>query len=311
VSNHLSEEKQALVVAALCEGVGIRATARIVDVNRETVGKLALAVGEGCARLHDTLFVRLAPARVELDEAWSFVHTKQAKLKEDDNPDYGDQYSFVALDADTKAVIAYHVGKRTAANTQGFLLDLASRVTTKPQITTDGLSQYVKAVARAFGPDADYAMCIKEYLAACSVEASRRYSPAEAVHVERIRVSGEPDDAAISTAYVERQNLTLRMLTRRFTRLTNGFSKVLRNHRAAMDMYVGYYNLCWVHETLAAGAVPRTPAMAAGVARERWDVARFTRECLVLALAEPARVTNPAFDLGLQDRFRSRRRAWL
>lgn len=275
MSNHLSEEKQALVVAALCEGVGIRATARIVGVNRETVGKLALAVGEGYARLHDQLFVRLAPARVELDEAWSFVHTKQAHLKPDDSADYGDQYSFVALDADTKAVIAYHVGKRTAANTQGFLLDLASRVTTKPQITTDDsrLQHYVFQ----HSPDVS------------GVEGMPDAEPRGGARGSSFQGASPP----ITDGSWLRQ------------------SKVLRNHRAAMDMYVGYYNLCWAHETLAAGAVPRTPAMAAGVAREKWSVDRFTRECLVLALAEPARVTNPAFEMGLQDRFRSRKRAWL
>lgn len=301
--------KRTAVVAALCEGVGLRAAGRILSIDKDTVARIALQVGEGYARLHDKMFVRLSPKAVELDEAWSFVHTKQAHMKDGDPDDYGDQYSFIALDADAKAIISYHVGKRRTRDTHGFLLDLASRCLTKPQVTTDGFRPYVKAVEKAFGKDADYAQCIKEYLSECTAEASRKYSPAQKINVERILISGEPDEDAISTSYVERQNLTLRMLTRRFTRLTNGFSKALRNHRAAMDMYVGYYNLCWEHSTLSGPGKPRSPAMASGVADSVWSVERFTEMCTQQALAKaPDRVGDRMFQWRLRDRMQERRR---
>ena len=272
MSNYLSAEKRAQVVAMLCEGVGGRAIGRIADVNRETVGKIGREVGEGYARLHDKLFVGMKPERLELDE----------EARTADTADHGDQYLYIGIDADKKAILAYHVGKRTAANTQGFMVDLASRVLTSPQITTDGFRQYIPAIDRAFGPDADYAMCIKEYLAVCSVEAARRYSPNTTVAVERIKISGDPDEDHISTAFVERQNLTLRMLTKRFSRLSNGFSKNLRNHRAAVDLYVGYYNLCWQHETLG-----MTPAMAVGATKERWTAQKYMDECMRYSMSYP------------------------
>ena len=314
--NYLSTEKRTLVTAALCEGVGVRATGRITGTDKDTVARLALQVGEGYARLHNKLFVRLKPNVLELDEAWSFVHTKQAHVRASDPDEYGDQYSFIALDAESKLIPSYHVGKRRAKDTQGFLLDLESRCLTKPQITTDGFRPYIKAIAAAFGPDADYAQCIKEYLAECSAEASRRYSPAKEVHVERVLISGEPDEDHINTSFVERQNLTLRMLARRWTRLTGAFSKSLRNHRAAMDLYVGYYNLCWAHETLKeegatpkAPMTPRSPAMAAGVTTEIWTVERFTRECLALSLSiPPERVGDTMFKWRVQERMQERRR---
>lgn len=306
--NVLPPAKRATVLASLCEGVGIRATARITETNRETVARLALEVGEACQRLHDDRLVQLRPVRVELDEAWSFVYAKQANSKD---PEQGDQYAYVALDADTRAILAYHVGKRTAANTGGFLLDLASRCLTTPQVTADGFRQYAPAVARAFGKDADFAMCIKEYVASCEVEAKRRYSPAKAVSMERIRVSGEPDDATISTAYVERQNLTIRMLSRRFTRLTNAFSKSLRHHRAAFALHAAYYNFCWTHATLSAAAkCPTTPAMAAGVAAAPWRVADLLAECAGYPRREPTRIGNPLHADVISERAYGRRSFW-
>lgn len=284
MSNYLSREKQASIVGLLCEGSGIRPLERALDVHRDTIMRLGVEVGEGYAVLHDRLVGNLAPIRLELDEAWSFVHTKQARLESGDPRDYGDQYSFIALDADSKLIVAYHVGKRTKANTIGFALDLASRMKRghAPQITTDGFDSYKDAIALAFGPDVDYGMLIKEYRAACSVEAAVRYASAEVERVKKIVVSGEPAEDDINTAYIERQNLTLRMLTRRFNRLTNAHSKTLRNHRAAMDLYVGYYNFCWEHASLK-----KTPAMAAGIVRERWDTDRLVSECRHLASSLP------------------------
>lgn len=278
MSYFLSSEKQSMIVAMLCEGMGIRPIERVANAHRDTIMRLGRDVGEGYARLHDKLFVNLSPARVELDEAWSFVHTKQAHVSDDDPREYGDQYSFIALDANSKAILAYHVGKRTKPNTIGFALDLASRLITEPQITSDGFDSYKDAIRIAFGSEADYAMLIKQYKADCAGEAAKRFTPAEVTRVQKIVVSGEPEEDDINTAFVERQNLTLRMLTRRFNRLTNAHSKSLRNHRAAFDLYVGYYNFCWIHSSLK-----KTPAMAAGVAREPWDVVRLISETKHLA----------------------------
>jgi len=278
MSNTLILHKQVSAIAMLCEGMGIRPTERVLGVHRDTIMRLGRDIGEGYARLHDELFVNLSPSRIKLDEAWSFVYKKQARLEPGDSEDYGDQYSFIGIDADKKAILAYHVGKRNGPNTMGFALDLASRVKTKPQITSDGFEPYVKAVKAAFGAGTDYAMLIKKYKTECSDLAALRYRPSEISGTEKRVISGEPSEEDINTAFVERQNLTLRMLTRRFNRLTNAHSKILRNHRAAMDLYVGYYNLCWKHETLKC-----TPAMAMGVTNEPWDVDRFVRECRALS----------------------------
>lgn len=305
MSNYLPTPRQETVIAMLCEGMGIRPIERVVDAHRDTIMRLGRDIGEGYSRLHNKLFVNLSPTRIELDEAWSFVYKKQAKMEPDDPTHYGDQYSFIALDADTKAILAYHVGKRNKANTIGFALDLASRVKTEPQITSDGFQPYKEAIHTAFGGDADYAMLIKQYKAECAVEAARRYSAAEVTSVEKIVVSGDPEEEDINTAFVERQNLTLRMLTRRFNRLTNAHSKSLRNHQAAMDLYVGYFNLCWIHST-----VKKTPAMAAGVTKEPWTIGRYVQECKYLSepYNPPTRPGDEQYARYLQERQKGRRK---
>jgi IS1 family transposase len=281
MGNHLPKHKQVTAISMLCEGMGIRAAERVLNVHRDTIMRLGRDVGEGYARLHNELFIGIDAKLLELDEAWSFVFKKQAHLKEDDSKEYGDQYSYIAIDADNKAIISYHFGKRNGPNTIGFALDLASRVDGQPQITSDGFSPYIKAIKAAFGSSADYAMLIKQYKNECAAEAARKYSPSELSGVERKVVSGDPVDSLINTAFVERQNLTLRMLTRRFNRLTNAHSKTLRNHAAAMDLYVGYYNLCWKHETLK-----KTPAMAVGVTSEPWSVEQFIDACKPRAISD-------------------------
>ena len=304
MSNYLPRSTQVLAIKMLCEGTGLRPASRILDCQHQTLMKLGRDVGEGYARLHDRMFVNLSCLRVELDEAWSFVHTKQARVEDDDPKEWGDQYSFIALDADKKAILAYHVGKRTKANTIGFSLDLATRLRFSPQITSDGFDSYKDAIKIAFGPNADYAMLIKQYVAECGVEAARRYQSADVTGTEKIIVSGEPEMDDINTAYVERQNLTLRMLTRRFNRLTNAHSKVLRNHRAAMDLYVGYYNFCWEHSTLK-----KTPAEAIGVAGVAWTVERFVDECLKLSDGnEPVRPGHERYKEHLDEKSRGRKR---
>lgn len=309
MSNYLPSMKRNLAVAMLCEGMGLRPIGRVLECQYETVMKLGRDIGEGYAHLHSKLFVGLAPKRLELDEAWSFVFKKQARLEPGDPEEYGDQYgdqySYIALDADNKAVISYHVGKRNKASTIGFALDIAARCKSEPQITSDGFGPYIEAIKVAFGPDADYAMLIKEYKAECGVEARARYQPADVVQTKKIVVSGEPEEEDINTAFVERQNLTLRMLTRRFNRLTNAHSKSLRNHRAAMDLYVGYYNFCWMHETLK-----KTPAMAAGVAKEPWGVDRLVYECELAAKPwePPPRPGHEKYAEWLIDRQKAKRK---
>lgn len=202
---------------------------------------------------------------LEFDEIWSYVGKKQRRTERGETKQ-GDQYTYIALDATNRAIISYLVGKRNPKTTRAFVNDVWERVVNRPQITSDGYGPYVEAVAEAFGWGIDYAQLVKHYSADKAVEAARRYSPARVVRVDRSVISGRRD-RRISTSYVERQNLTLRMQQRRFTRLTNGFSKKVRNHKAAVSLYVAHYNLCRVHETIR-----MTPAMALGVSDHIWDI---------------------------------------
>ena len=277
--NTLPFPKQVSIVHSLCEGMSIRAAERVTGVHRDTIMRLGRDVGEGCFRLHDKLFRKLHCKEGELDEAWSFVCKKQKRGEAGDPVEFGDQYAYMALDAKSKVLVSYLIGKRNDASTVTFALDLRSRVKGQPHLASDGFGPYVKAVAIAFGRDVNYGMLLKMYAAECTVEAKRRYSPNRVVGTEAVLVFGKPKLGTITTSHVERQNLTLRMLTRRFTRLTNGFSKTLRNHAAAMDLYVAYYNLCRGHESLRG----KTPAMAAGVVKKPWTVDDLVREALKLA----------------------------
>lgn len=278
--NLLPLHKRITAVSALCEGTSIRATGRIIGSHRDTIMRLGLHVGQGCANLHDKLFRDLAPKVVEVDEVWSFIHKKQKRLKPKDPEIWGDQYTFIGMDADQKAIISYLIGKRNGPNTATFALDLRKRVTTSPQITSDGWAPYVDSIKAAFGPNADYAMLIKKYEVDCGVEAKRRYSAADVVDTNKIIVSGSPDVDRISTSFIERQNLTTRMMMRRCTRLTNAFSKKLENHQAAFSLYVAHYNLVRRHETLG-----MTPAVAVGVVDHEWTTEELISEAL--ATLEP------------------------
>lgn len=262
--NILSRDKQIAVISALTEGCSIRATGRLTDIHRDSVMRLGVRVGEGCARLHDRMMRGLQVPILEFDEIWGYVGKKQRRT-EPGETDKGDQYTFTALDATSKTIISYVTGKRTEATTRAFVNDVWERIINRPQITTDGFAPYIEAVAECFGDGADFAQLVKHYAADHSVEGKRRYSPPQVVGVHRMVVSGRP--RRVSTSYVERSNLTLRMQQRRFTRLTNGFSKKLRNHRAAVALYVAYYNLCRVHESIR-----MTPAMALGVADHIWTI---------------------------------------
>jgi IS1 family transposase len=277
--NYLSREKQIEIIAALCEGVGQRAVTRLTGTDRKTVARLALRVGMGCMELHDRIMVGVRTERLELDEAWSFVGKKQKNVLRHEINAKGDQYVFIGMAGSQKAIISWGVGKRNTESTMDFLHDLRSRVIGQPEISTDGFHPYRLAIRDAFGDSASHGVIVKTYSVTHLVkEAQGRYSPAAVVAVERQVVSGDPDQY-VSTSYVERQNLSLRMGSRRFARLTNGFSKKLDNHVAAVALYVAHYNLCRVHE-----ALKTTPAKALGVVDRAWTIG---------ALIDAALATQP------------------
>jgi IS1 family transposase len=280
--NFLSRQKQIEIIAALCEGVGQRAVTRLTGCDRKTVARLALRVGRGCQELHDRLMVGIRVNRIELDEAWSFVGKKQKNVLRHEINAKGDQYVFIGMAGTQKAIISWGVGKRNMDSTMDFLHDLRGRVIGQPEISTDGFHPYRMAIRDAFGDSASHGVIVKTYSVTHLVkEAQGRYSPAAVVAVSKEVVSGDPDQY-ISTSYVERQNLSLRMGQRRFTRLTNGFSKKLDNHVAAVALYVAHYNLCRVHEALRT-----TPAKAIGVADRAWTIAQLMDAALAVAPALP------------------------
>jgi IS1 family transposase len=271
--NVLSTEKQTAVISALTEGCSIRATERLTGVHRDTVMRLAVRVGGGCAKLHGALMRDLHVNRIELDEIWGYVGKKQKNVKPEDGNLVGDQYTFIALADTAKAIITYRTGKRTKENTENFVDDLRRRVVGAPEISADGFPAYPWAVSLAFGEQVRFGVIEKHYAVNGSPEAARRYSPGQVVGVSKNAVVGEPTH--ISTSYVERQNLTLRMSQRRFTRLTNGFSKTYLNHCAAVALYVCHYNLCRVHEALRV-----TPAMQLGVTDHIWTISELVEKAL-------------------------------
>lgn len=267
--NVLDKAKQIEIIAALCEGVGQRAVARLTGADRKTVARLALRVGRGCAELHDRMMVGVRVQRLELDETWSFVGKKQKNVKRNELFAKGDQYVFVGMAGTQKAIISYRVGKRDTANTAEFIHDLRERVIGLPEISTDGFLPYKNAIRDAFGNRIAHGTITKTYsVTNLGTAAAVRYSPAQVVAVARDVVSGVP--AEISTSYVERQNLTLRMGSRRFTRLTNGFSKSLDCHVAAVSLHVAFYNLVRQHEALRT-----TPAIALGITDHAWSFAEL------------------------------------
>ncbi len=279
--NILPFDKQVAAISALTEGCSIRATERLTSVHRDTIMRLGVRVGEGCARLHDRLMRDLNVPILECDEIWSFIGKKQ-RHTEPSETDKGDQYTYLALDATRKAIISYTVGKRNPETTRVFINDLWERIINRPQISTDGYGPYIDAIDEAFADGVDFAQLVKNYSAEHSVQAARRYSPGHVVRVKRQVMSGQPDRRRISTSYVERSNLTLRMQQRRFTRLTNGFSKKLENHRAAVALYVSHYNLCRVYETIRI-----TPAMALGVTDHIWTIGELIEAAMEGVLPEP------------------------
>lgn len=263
----LNTEKRTAIVGALVEGNSIASVCRMLSVNKRTVLRLLEDIGTFCQAFHDEHVRGLQAERVQCDEIWSFVHAKDKNLPSHlrDNPDFGSVWTWTALDADDKLMIGWHVGTRDYGCARKFMLDLASRIDNRIQLTTDGHAAYPPAVQRAFGREIDYAMLIKLYAEERGEEA--RYSPCKCVGTKRVSVIGGPLKADTSTSYVERSNLTMRMQQRRFTRLTNGHSKSIDNHRHAVALHFWHYNWARKHQTLKT-----TPAVASGLTDHVWTI---------------------------------------
>ncbi|MEW6442582.1 MAG: IS1 family transposase [bacterium] len=264
--NKLRSEKQEAVISALVEGASIRSAERMSGVHRDTIMRLMLRIGNACETLMDVAMRDLPCRHIQVDEVWSYVGKKQRHVLSTDNPNkVGDFWTWVALDSDTKLVPTYKVGKRDSATAHAFIFDLSSRLANRIQISSDALNLYVEAVDAAFGLDVDYAQIVKSYEA--EPIGPGRYSPPKVVATEKKYISGSPDLAQVSTSYIERQNLTMRMSMRRLTRLTNGFSKKLENLKAAVAVHFAHYNFIRIHRSLKV-----TPALEAGVTDRIWTI---------------------------------------
>ena len=268
--NKLSPERQARVISTLVEGNSIRATVRMTGVAKNTISKLLVDIGEACAKHHSRTVVQVPSRRIQCDEIWSFCYAKQKNVPLDKHGQfgYGNVWTWTAIDADSKLCVSWLVGSREADTALEFMDDVAYRLQSRVQLTTDGHRAYLTAVDEAFGGGIDYAMLQKLYGKQGDPEnPETRYSPGVCTGVKTEIVSGLPDPLHISTSYVERQNLTMRMSMRRFTRLTNAFSKKVLNLSAAIALHFVYYNFCRVHQTLKT-----TPAVASGLADHVWSI---------------------------------------
>jgi IS1 family transposase len=277
--NRLATDKRAAVIAALVEGTSINATCRMTGIAKHTVLKLLKELGCAAASYHDSHVRNLRVRRVQADEVWSYVYGKDKNLTlEQMQAGLGSVWTWTAIDADSKLIISYMLGDRGPLTAQAFMQDVASRIRTRIQLTTDGHRVYAEAVEGAFGADIDYAMLVKIY-GASSENPESRYSPATCIGCRTGVLNGDPDPDHISTSFVERQNLSMRMGMRRFTRLTNGFSKKLENHGHMVALYFMHYNFCRVHKTLRV-----TPAMEAGLTDHVWDIEELIGVTLGFAL---------------------------
>ena len=263
--NRLTTAKRVAVVAALVEGNSIRSTARMTGVSKPTILKLLVDLGEACAAYQNTTLRGLSCKRLQCDEIWSYVGMKQKTAVRKGKTGSGDIWTWTALDADTKLIASWFVGSRDSGAAHDFMQDVAERLAHRVQLTTDGHNVYIDAVEAAFGSGIDYSMLIKIYGQENPEEA--RYSPPKCIGTITKCCSGNPDPKHVSTSFVERQNLSMRMSMRRFTRLTNGFSKKAENHAAAVSLYFMHYNFSRIHQTLRV-----TPAMAAGITDHVWSL---------------------------------------
>lgn len=263
--NRLTTQTRAQILQMLCEGVSIRAITRMTEVSKNTVAKLLVDAGTAFAEYQDKAFRNLSCTRLQVDEIWSFVYAKAKNVPDSKRGEAGDVWTWVAFCADTKLMPSWFIGNRDADSANAFMHDLQTRLANRVQLTSDGHKAYLQAVESAFGDNVDYAQLVKIY--GETVEGQKRYSPAECVGAKKSPVTGNPDPCCISTSFVERQNLNLRMHMRRFTRLTNAFSKKVENHAHAFALNAMYYNFVRIHQTLKVA-----PAMSAGVTDKLWEM---------------------------------------
>lgn len=272
--NKLTTEKRAQILGMMVEGMAIRAISRLTGASKNTIVKLLVDAGRACSDYQDRALRELPCKRLQLDEIWSFVGAKEKNVPQDQRGlGTGDTWTFTAICADTKLVPSWFVGRRDAEHTLAFLMDLKGRLGGRVQITTDGFRAYVQAMEEVFGSDVDYAQLVKVYgKPSPESEAHRRYSPTPCVGANKEAITGAPDMDHVSTSYAERQNLNIRMGNRRFTRLTNAFSKKMENHVHSLSIYFMHYNFCRIHQTTRV-----SPAMAAGVTKKLWDMTDVVR----------------------------------
>jgi len=265
--NKLTPERRAMILRCLVEGNSIRSTVRMTGAAKNTITKLLVDVGSACAEYQDKTLVNLGCKRIQCDEIWAFCYAKAKNVPEDKRGQfgYGDVWTWTAIDADTKLAISWLIGDRSAETGAIFMNDLAPRLKNRVQLTTDGHTAYLEAVESGFGHGIDYAMLVKIY--GTPPEADKRYSPPQVIGARRETIQGRPDPAHISTSFAERQNLTMRMSVRRFTRLTNAFSKKVENLAHAVSLHFMHYNFVRIHRSLRV-----TPAMEAGVTGRLWTI---------------------------------------
>jgi IS1 family transposase len=273
MANNLNREKQICIIGSLAEGSSIRSIERLTGVHRDTIMRLGVRIGQGCNRILDATMRNIHCEHLQLDEIWGFIAKKHRNVRLGEK-DTGDIWTFIALDAKSKAVPCFRVGQRDLATTTKFVYDLSSRLTNRVQISSDSMRSYIEAIEFSFGGNVDYGQIVKTYLSEKPLPASSRYSPPPIISIKQTPIVGNPI-FPISTSYIERQNLTLRMHCRRLARLTNAFSKKLENFKSAIALHFTYYNLVKIHKTIR-----MTPAMALGVSDKLWSVEDLVNKAL-------------------------------
>lgn len=269
--NKLPLEKRTQIIGCLVEGMSLRATSRLSGCSINTVTKLLVDTGRACQVFHNETVRNVSVKRIQCDEIWSFVYAKAKNVPEEKQGEAGDVWTWIGMDSDTKLVLSWYIGNRDADSANELMQDLASRLTNRVQLTTDGLKAYLDAVEDAFPQGIDFAQLVKQYGNTIKEEA-RKYSPAKYVGATKTPIMGAPDPEHISTSHIERQNLTMRMHMRRFTRLTNAFSKKIENHAYAIALHFVYYNFCKIHKTLRV-----TPAMEAGLTKDIMEISDLVK----------------------------------